>query len=342
MSEASDTRPDPAISDAEAAAVMVMLMDDAQAARILALLDPHELQLLGEKMCALGEIGPRAIVQAITGFRSRAEKQGILAQDRVGQVRNLMTRAVGDVKAQSMMERILPEATATHGIELAKWLNASAIVPLIKGEHPQAVAVLLVQLDPAVAAEVLHGLPPAEQTQVVHRIATLGPVAPQALDMLDELLRRRIGAAHGPAMLMLGGPREAADIINSSGKAVEKRVLPEIAKLDKALARQIEQEMFKFEHLFSLDPQSMGSLLREVENDTLIDALKGIEADSRETFFRAMSSRAADGVRDEIAGRGRLKMAEVVEAQRAIVAAARRLAAEGVIAFGQGGEDEYV
>jgi len=129
-------------------------------------------------------------------------------------------------------------------------------------------------------------------------------------------------------------------IINSAGK-VEKRVMPEIAKQDKALAKAIENEMFKFEHLFVLDEKSMGSLLREVDSDTLIAALKGIGADSRECFFRAMSSRAAEGVRDEIEARGRMKMAEVVEAQKAVVTAARRLAAEGTIVFGAG-DDDYV
>jgi flagellar motor switch protein FliG len=161
--------------------------------------------------------------------------------------------------------------------------------------------------------------------------------------MLDELLARRIGECHGNETLRMGGPREAADIINNAGKGAEKRIMPEINKLDKALARQIEAEMFKFEHLFALDAQAMGALLREVESDVLIDALKGIGEDQRELFFRAMSSRAADGVRDEIASRGRLKMAEVLEAQKAIIAAARRLATEGVISFGAGGgDDEYV
>jgi flagellar motor switch protein FliG len=119
--------------------------------------------------------------------------------------------------------------------------------------------------------------------------------------------------------------------------------MPEINRMDKALAREIESEMFKFEHLFVLDPQSMGALLRDVESDLLIDALKGIEEEQRNVFFRAMSSRAADGVRDEISARGRLKMAEVISAQKAIVAVARKLAAEGTIVFGSGGgDDEYV
>ena len=213
----------------------------------------------------------------------------------------------------------------------------------MQGEHPQALAVLLVQLEPEVAAQVLHALPAPVQTEVVHRIATLDTVPAEALTMLAQLLEQRITQSHGAATLTMGGPREAADIINQAGKAVEKRVMPEITKLDRTLARNIENEMFKFEHLLALDGQAMGALLREVESDVLIDALKGIEEDQRDVFFRAMSSRAADGLRDEIAGRGRLKMAEVVDAQRQIVAAARRLAAEGVIVFGVGGgDDEYV
>lgn len=334
----------PGLNDAERAAVMVMLLEEGQAAAILAQLDPEELRLLGEKMCALGEIGPDLISQAIQGFVRNTERSGISARGRTGHVRSLMNRAVGEVKADSLMQRILPQGEEQPpAIELARWLTAEALIPLIKDEHPQALAVLLVQLHAEVAAAVLHALPGDVQTQVVHRVATLGPVPSEALAMLDQMLQARIGERHGQAMLTMGGPREAADIINQAGKSVEKRIMPEISRIDKGLAREIESEMFKFEHLFTLDAQAMGSLLREVESDTLIDALKGTAEDQREVFFRAMSSRAAEGVKDEIAARGRLKLADVINAQKAIVAAARRLAAEGVIVFGVGGgDDEYV
>ena len=332
----------PPLTEADAAAVMVMLLGEQQASGILSQLDPDELHLLGEKMIALGDIGPEAIVQAISGFVEKTEALGINAYGRLNQVRSLMTRAVGEVKADSLMERIAPDAPQVAALELARCLTPRAIAPLIRGEHPQAIAVLLVQLRADVAAEVLHTLPADQQSQVVHRIATLGPVASEAIAMLEELLASRIAQFHGKAALSLGGPREAADIINSSGKEAERRIMPEIARRDKQLARRIENEMFKFEHLFSLDAQSMGALLREVESDVLINALKGTGAPQREVFFAAMSSRAADGVRDEIAARGRLKMADVVDAQKAMVTIARRLAAEGVIAFGAGGDDEYV
>ncbi|WP_370521705.1 flagellar motor switch protein FliG [Novosphingobium sp. ERN07] len=343
MSEMTDILSEEAqISDPERAAVMVMLLEDDQAAHILSQLEPAELRLLGEKMCALGEIGPVAIAQAIAGFVEKTERLGLIAHDRVGQVRSLMTRAVGEVKADSLMQRILPDdPSRTPTIELARWLTPQVIVPLIRDEHPQAIAVLLVQLDPEVAAAVLHALPEEIQGQVVHRIASLGPVAPEAIAMLEEMLDRRIAECHGSAALSMGGPREAADIINASARTVEKRVMPEIAKADRQLAKAIENEMFKFEHLYVLDDKSMGALLREVDSDALIAALKGIAEELREPFFRSMSARAADGIRDEIAARGRMKMAEVIEAQKAMIAAARRLSAEGVIVFGAG-DDDYV
>ena len=331
-----------AIPGPDRAAVMVMILEDAQASLLLAQLEPEELQLLGERMVALGEIGPASIVDAIAGFVEHADTQGLTDHGRFARVANLMTSALGELKAENMMKRIAPEGPGkVSPIEIARWLNADVLVPLIREEPPQAIAVLLVQLDPDVAAKVLHALPDGVQGAVVHRVATLGPVSAEAITMLEMVLARRIGERHGTAPLQMGGVQEAAAILNASARTVEKRVMPEIAKLDRALARTIEGEMFKFEHLFVLDDKAMGALLREVESERLIAALKGVAEDSREVFFRAMSSRAADGLRDEIAQLGRMKMAEVIEAQKAIVTVARRLAAEGVIVFGAG-DDDYV
>ena len=333
----------PIFHDPDHAAVMVMLLDDSDASAILGQLSPAELRTLGARMCALGEIEPQAIAMAIARFAQKADRLGLTAHDRVGRVHRMMSGALGDVKADSLMRRITPpeEEGRKSALELARWLEPQVILPLLDGEHPQAIAVLLVQLDPEVAAEVLHGLPEELQGQVVHRIATLGPVSTEAVAMLEELLSTRIAALHGTLPLEMGGVREAAAIINSASAALGKRIVPEIGKLDKKLAKDIEAEMFRFEHLFVLDPQAMGALLREVESDVLIDALKGIEDEQREVFFRAMSSRAADGVKDEIDGRGRIKKADVEAAQKDMIAIAKRLAADGTIMLG-GGDEDYV
>jgi flagellar motor switch protein FliG len=326
------------------AAVMVMLLGEEEAARLLAGLSPDELRTLGAKMCAMGEIGPGAIADAIANFAQSAGQTGISSHDRVENVRRIMTSAVGEVKADSLMRRVAPqqEGPRMPALELAQWLEADVLIPLIRDEHPQAIAVLLVQLDPVTAAAVLAGLPDELHTPVVHRIARLGPVSPEAITILEETLAAKISRTHGKAPLTMGGVREAADIINSAARSVEKRVMPGINKIDKQLARELENEMFKFEHLFELDTKMTGQLLREIESELLIDALKGIEEDKRDHFFEAMSSRAADGLRDEIEARGRIKRADVDAAQKAIVAIAKRLAAEGTIMLGNSGEEDYV
>ncbi len=331
------------LDQAARAALLIMLLDEEQATKILAQLDADELKVLGERMCALQDIDPSMIIKSVSDFFARTEQVSMLPYDRVQQVQTLMTGAVGEVKASHLMRAIAPTQSRKQScIELTKWLDADTIVTLIDGEHPQLIAVLLIQLEADVAAKVLHSLSNEAQSAVVKRIATLGAVSADAIAMLEDLLERKIAQNGGAIPLQLGGASDAAQIIKQSGKAAEKEIMARIAKENRALAKEIEAEMFRFEHVFELDPQSMGALLREVDSETLVDALKGIGEEQRNYFFRAMSARAADGVRDEIEVRGRLKMADVEAAQKDIVDAARRLAADGTIVFGSGGEDDYV
>ena len=327
---------------ADRAAVMVMLLGEEEASRLLAGLSPEELRTLGAKMCEMGEIGPNVIADAIADFASSAGSSGISAHGRVDSVRRILTGAVGETKADSIMRRVAPpeQGPRNPALELAQWLEPEVLIPLVLDEHPQAIAVLLVQLDPAVAATVLAGLPEELQTPVVHRIAKIGPVSPEAIAILEESLATKIAATHGQTTLAMGGVCEAAEIINKAARSVEKRVMPGITKLDKKLAKALENEMFKFGHLLELDVQMMGQLVREVETEVLIDALKGIEEEQREVFFAAMSSRAVDGLRDEIEERGRIKRTDVEAAQAAIVAVAKKLAEKGAIVFGGGGDDD--
>lgn len=335
----------PAVLDgADRAAVMVLLLGEEEAATLLARLSPEELRTLGGKMCEMGEIGPGAIVESIANFADSASSAAISSHGRLDSVHRMMTGALGDMKGDSIMRRIVPpQSRHRHpALELVQWLEPEVLIPLVQDEHPQVIAVLLVQLEPSAAAAVLAGLPEDLQTPVVHRIARLGPVSVEAIAILEEVLASRIAQTHGKATLSMGGVIEAAEIINSAVRSVEKRVIPGINKLDKNLARDLEHEMFKFEHLLELDAQMMGQLLREIESDLLIDALKGIEEEQREVFFRAMSARAADVLREEISERGRIKRADVEAAQKAIVAIAKKLAADGVIILGGGADDDYV
>lgn len=323
----------PGLSPAERAAVFVMLLSDDDAAALLAQLGPEELEAVGSAMCTLGDVDSRRIADAIAGFIAAAETVSMPARGREAKLKAVFTRAIGDVKAESMMERILPDAVP-RSVEVARWLAPRILVSLLEDEHPQVIALLLLMLEPRDAAEVLCMLPTELQPMLVERIARIGSVSNDAVSMLDALLSARIGQRFGASVLHVGGAREAANLINLTDAGVSRAVLSAIGQNDAELARAIEAEMFTFEMLAELDPMAMGRLLRDVENDVLVDALKGLDEAGREPFFAAMSARAADGVRDEIEMRGRLRRAEMLGAQKRIVEIARKLSDDGEIVLG--------
>ena len=328
--------PEQALSQAERAAVILMLLDDQEAISVLSQLDPDELQLVGSTMCAMSDVGPDRIASAISGFISHADSDALPAQGRQARIQYQMAQAIGEARADSLMDRIAPDRRPPS-VELARWLAPHVLVPMIAEEHPQAIAALLMLLEPEGAAAVLAALPAPVQPLVVARIARLGPVSGHSVDMLNALLTDRLARTFGKAALRMGGAREAAELINRAAGAVEALVMPAITASDADLAQAIEAEMFRFDLVLQLEPKDMGRLLRDIESDTLIAALKGLAQDERETFFVAMSARAADGVREEIEAGGRTRKSDVEAAQKAIIDQARTLANAGEIAFGTGG-----
>ena len=331
-----------AFSEMQHASIILMLLDDAQATQILARLEPEELTQLGRTMSDLGEIGPDGIASAIAGFISQADRQDLPVHNRMGRFRDAMAQAVGEVKADSLLQRIAP-GVQNSSIELARWLAPDVLAPMIETEHPQAISVLLLLLETDQAAQLLAALPAAMQPAVVERIARLGPVSPRAVSMLNQMLTDMLGRKFGQKALTIGGPRHAAEMINQAHSSVEKLVMPAIGEKDAELASAIEAEMFKFDIITALDPLQMGRLLRDIESEVLIDALKGLGEDEREPVFAAMSARAAEGLRDEIEERGRTKMSTVQAAQQIMIDEARRLAENGEITLpGGAGDDDYV
>ncbi|AWW73560.1 flagellar motor switch protein FliG [Erythrobacter sp. KY5] len=347
MSEAGDMlvkAADPAsaepLSRIDRVAVFLMLLSDDLAVDLLARLGPDELERIGTSMCALGEVDEGAMTEALDDFVLESSREVITGQDRSVQVRSLFERSLGPTKAESMMLRIEPDARP-RTIEMARWLAPSVLLKLVEDEHPQVIAALLLLLDPDPAAQVLSELPGYIQPTVVERVASMGNVSAKAVAMIDALLSQRIGASFGASALSVGGPREAAQLINLAAGEVRGTVLPAIAQRNATLAEKIEEELFTFEMLFDLEPKDMGVVLRDVDSEVLIDALKGISEEEREFFYRAMSSRAANGIKDEIELRGRLTRSEVDAAQRKVVELARKLADTGEIILG-GDDGEFV
>lgn len=331
-------------SGMDRAAIMMLLLSEDDAAQLLSHLSPDELRELSARMCTLGEIAPNQIMDAIAGFSAATPDGGIQDHRRVDTVRRMLNGAVGEIKSDSVMRAVVADdephvPQPDSALEILRWLAPEVIADLLAEEHPQTIAVLLLQIEQDAAANVLALLPTELQAPVLHRVARLGPVSPQALSVLEDAISAKLADLKATTPLALGGIKHAAEIINRAHKSVERVVMPSLGKLDKPLAKALEEEMFKFEHLFVLDTKMTGVLLREVESDLLILALRGLEPEQRDHFFAAMSQRAADGLRDEIESRGRVKRSDVEAAQRQIVAIAKKLIASGDLIMGEGDDD---
>jgi len=324
----------------ERAAVLMMLVGEEEAAAILQKLDPEEVRQLGKAMFAVADVSETEVEYVLDDFVGKARERTGISFDPRPQIETMMTRALGQEKADSVLSRIIPAEDACQ-IDLLDWLDATEIAGLIEKEHPQIAAVLIANLDPAVAAQVLELLPDAAQPDILHRIARLGPITPEAVETLKTVLAGRVGTTQQPAGVTLGGTKDAAKILSSGRKATELRVMPKLFKIDRDVAKAIEEAMFVFDNLLELDDKNLGTLIRNIDGDILTRALKGVDESMRARFLGCMSSRAADGIRDEMEARGPMKLSEVLEAQKVIIQIARNLAKDGTIQMG-GGEDDYV
>lgn len=343
MAEASHKGQEPPqrqYSGVERAAVLMMLVGEEEAAQILQKLDPDEVRQLGKAMFAVADVSEVEVENVLDDFVDHARERTAIGFDPRRRIEGMMTRALGVEKAESVLSRITPSQDA-GALEMLAWLDASDIAALVEKEHPQIIAVMIANLDPGVGAQVLELLPDTIQPDVLHRIAKLGPITPEAVDTLKTVLAKRIGASTQTAGVSFGGTREAAKILQSARKATEQRVMPKLAKIDRDVARAIEEAMFVFENLLDLDDKNLGTLIRNVESDLLVRALKGVDETVRGRFLGCMSSRAADGIRDEMEARGPMRLSEVLEAQKGIIQIARSLAKDGTIIMG-GGDDDYV
>ena len=322
----------------QAAAILLMLLGEEEAATVLSRLEPDEVQHLGGAMFGVANITEDEIDGVFDVFVDRARVRTTLGFGVERQIKGMMHKALGQDKADQVLQRITP-VHHVSALENLKWMDPRAIANLIEFEHPQIAATVLAFLEPQRAADVLQLLPEDMQADLVYRVATLGPITETAIAELDELLNRPATAQSTGSTTRRGGAGEAAKIINSSRKAAEQRIIKALAKLDKSIARSVEEEMFVFDNLMAVGDKDLGTLLRAVDNDILVVSLKGADEKLRAKIYGCMSSRAAQSIQDEIADRGPMRLADVQEAQKAMLAVARRLAADGTISLGGKGDD---
>lgn len=324
-----------------AAAILLLALGEDSAAEVFKHLSPKEVQRLGERMARLTTVADAQFEDVLLRFDNTVDSQRSLVSDTGAYVSNVLRLALGEDKAGLLIDRIV-QGRDVSGIESLKWMDPGAIAELIRNEHPQIISTILVHLDRDHASGVLNCFDERLRNDVVLRIATLDGIQPNALKELNEVLSKVLAGGDRVRKAPLGGPKTAAEILNFLGASAESTVLGSIREGDAELAQKIEEQMFTFSDLLKLDNKSMQRVLREINNDQLVVALKGAEPEMRERVFDNMSSRAAETLRDDLESKGPVRLSDVEAQQKEILKAARRLADEGEIMLGGGGDESFV
>ncbi len=320
------------------AAIFLMSLGEEEAAEVFKHLSPKEVQKLGETIAKMRAVSHERVDQVMQRFTSAAASQSLLVSDTDNYVRAVLKRALGDDKASLLIDRIL-QGGDVSGIESLKWMDPFSIAELLRNEHPQIVAAILVHLESDQTAAVLKNFTERTRNEVMLRIATLEGIQPTALKDLNEVLYKVLAGGDKIRKTSMGGVKTAAEIINMMGTSIESAVIEAIHDFDPDLAQRIMDKMFVFEDLLKLDSKSVQMVLKEVSSDSLVIALKGATTDLRELVLSNMSTRAAEALREDLESRGPIRLSEVENQQKEILKIVRRLSDEGLIMIG-GAEDE--
>jgi len=328
-------------SGVEQAAILLLTLGEQDAAQVLKHLGAKDVQRVGAAMAQLAGISREEVSNVLGEFSSRVEKQTSFGVDADAYVRNVLNEALGADKAGSVIDRIL-RGRSGRGLEAVKWMEPKSVADMLRFEHPQIIAIVLSYLDSDQAGIVLAALPENMRADIIMRIATLDGVHPSALDELDEVLEKQFSGNGASKTSGFGGPKTAAEILNLVGAAAEGKIIEEIAKTDAPLSQRLQDLMFVFEDLKTIDDRGMQELLREVPGDKLILALKAADEELKQKFFKNMSERASQMLKDDLEAKGPVKLSEVESAQKEILVTARRMGDEGRVQLGGKGGDEYV
>lgn len=319
-------------------AILMLTLGHDEAAEVFKHMGPRDVQKLGTAMAKLGNISQEEVDKVLADFmRESAGRVNLADSDEY--LRTVLRKALGDDKASHIIDRIL-QGEDNAGLESLKWMDAASVAEMIRNEHPQIIATILVHLEHDHASEVLQFFTERLRNDVMMRIATLEGAQPLALRELNDVLTQLLSGSDRTKKTAGGGIKTAAEILNFMAGTMEASVLASIRELDPEVAQKIQDQMFTFDNLLDLDDRAIQLLLREVQSESLIVALKGTSQELREKIFKNMSSRAAEALKEDLEAKGPVRLSEVEAEQKEILKIVRRLADEGQIVLGGKGGDE--
>ncbi|MEP1447811.1 MAG: flagellar motor switch protein FliG [Paraglaciecola sp.] len=323
------------------AAILLLSLTEDDAAQILKHLEPKQVQKLGQAMAQIDDMTQSKITAVHKHFIEEIQNYSTIGFQSTDFVKRALTSALGEDKAANLIDQILM-GTGAKGLDSLKWMDSKQVASIIRNEHPQIQTIVMSYLDAEQSAEILSQFPEKVRLDLMMRVANLEEVQPAALQELNEIMEKQFAGQAGTQAAKMGGLKSAADIMNYLDTNIEGQLMDAIREQDEEMSQQIQDLMFVFDNLADVDDRAIQAILREVQQDALLKAIKGAESELKEKITKNMSKRAAEMLIDDLEAMGPVRISEVETAQKEILSVARRLADAGEIMLGGGGGDEFL
>ncbi|HAW17852.1 flagellar motor switch protein FliG [Oceanospirillaceae bacterium] len=326
-----------ALTKTQKTAIIMMVLGEEEAANVVSHLPPREVQHLGAAMVSVANVSQGAVDMVLDEFVLTMKQQTNLSMGTSDYVQRVFNKALGEDKASSVLNRIIP-TRASNGLDILNWMDARSIAEMIRGEHPQIISIIVSFLEHEIAADVLHYLPEDLRADIIMRVAQLETIQPEALEELETIMQKQFTSNSAVKSSNVGGVNQAAKIMNFTKSDMETQIMGNLMERDEDLTGRIQDNMFVFDNLSGVDARSIQVLIRNIETDLLMVALKGADDLVKDTFLENMSKRAGVLFLDDMEAKGPMRISEVEEAQKDILRTARRLSDAGEMMLGGGAD----
>jgi len=325
------------------AAILLTLLGEDNAAPILRNLPPDDLERVTEEVVNLGQVPLEVTLQVLEEYQQMMTAQEFIAVGGQDVAVRLLVTAFGENGAKNMVDRLMkPDDSRSFRVDSLKKADPQQLARFLVGEHSQTKALILSHLDAKQASALLMKLEPEARADCVRRLANMGQFSPEVAAKVSSVLNRRLRSVGDQTKRNDTGSRNIAELMNRLDPITAREILENIEREEPKLAISIRDLMFTFDNFLEVPEQEMRELMNSIDKKTLMVALKGASEDLRSHFYRTMSSRAVDMMKEDSEVMGPVRSKDVAKAQGEIVAIARKLEAEGKIQLKSEGEDEYV
>ncbi len=332
---------DKELSGREKAAILLVSLGSDVAPEVYKKLDDATIEMITLEIANLKKVPPDVKLKVLKEAQEILMAREFMARGGVDYARDVLERALGPERAQSLLDRITA-SLQVRPFDFMRHTDAAQILGFIQNEHPQTIALILSYLEPQQAAMILSGLSPIMQADVTKRIANMDRITPEVLREVERVLERKLSSVMGQDFTVAGGIDAVVAIVNSTDRATERNIMEYLEENDPELAEEIKKRLFVFEDAMRLDDRSLQRVLREVDLKELSLALKGASEDLKAKFFKNMSKRAAEMLQEDMDFMGPVRVKDVEEAQQKVVNVIRSLEEQGEIVIATGGGDELV